>query len=143
MPGNDARWSILRSTRLAKIMSRVATLRSSRIDVKVHTNRWRRALERISEQHEERCAIARSLASQQELFLTPWAFPEKGGRYSRRKRRFVQYRMWRNARRCRRIRVREDDDGSIDTATVSYTHLRAHETGRNLVCRLLLEKKKK
>ena len=24
-----------------------------------------------------------------------------------------------------------------------YTHLRAHETGRNLVCRLLLEKKKK
>src|SRR5674476_1214023 len=26
---------------------------------------------------------------------------------------------------------------------VSYTHLRAHETGRNLVCRLLLEKKKK
>src|SRR5678809_1382485 len=24
--------------------------------------------------------------------------------------------------------------------TVSYTHLRAHETGRNLVCRLLLEK---
>src|SRR5678809_421161 len=26
------------------------------------------------------------------------------------------------------------------TDTVSYTHLRAHETGRNLVCRLLLEK---
>ena len=24
-----------------------------------------------------------------------------------------------------------------------YTHLRAHETGRNLVCRLLLEKKKR
>src|SRR5674476_1518544 len=24
---------------------------------------------------------------------------------------------------------------------VSYTHLRAHETGRNLVCRLLIEKK--
>ena len=29
------------------------------------------------------------------------------------------------------------------TMPVSYTHLRAHETGRNLVCRLLLEKKKK
>ena len=28
------------------------------------------------------------------------------------------------------------------TGAVSYTHLRAHETGRNLVCRLLLEKKK-
>src|SRR5665213_2749181 len=25
--------------------------------------------------------------------------------------------------------------------SVSYTHLRAHETGRNLVCRLLLETK--
>src|SRR5678810_1391201 len=32
---------------------------------------------------------------------------------------------------------------SITQSTpVSYTHLRAHETGRNLVCRLLLEKKK-
>ena len=35
----------------------------------------------------------------------------------------------------------ERDGFSIDP--VSYTHLRAHETGRNLVCRLLLEKKKK
>ena len=25
----------------------------------------------------------------------------------------------------------------VDVSTVSYTHLRAHETGRNLVCRLL------
>ena len=31
---------------------------------------------------------------------------------------------------------------SAEHAPVSYTHLRAHETGRNLVCRLLLEKKK-
>src|SRR5674476_1593888 len=31
---------------------------------------------------------------------------------------------------------------STTSAAVSYTHLRAHETGRNLVCRLLLEKKK-
>ena len=30
----------------------------------------------------------------------------------------------------------------IYLGAVSYTHLRAHETGRNLVCRLLLEKKK-
>ena len=29
-----------------------------------------------------------------------------------------------------------------DTAAVSYTHLRAHETRHDLVCRLLLEKKK-
>src|SRR5665213_2214063 len=31
----------------------------------------------------------------------------------------------------------------VRLGAVSYTHLRAHETGRNLVCRLLLEKKKK
>src|SRR5450756_2738814 len=30
-----------------------------------------------------------------------------------------------------------------DLSTVSYTHLRAHETRHDLVCRLLLEKKKK
>src|SRR5674536_401239 len=29
------------------------------------------------------------------------------------------------------------------SASVSYTHLRAHETPEHLVCRLLLEKKKK
>ena len=34
-------------------------------------------------------------------------------------------------------------DFNVGAWTVSYTHLRAHETGRNLVCRLLLEKKKK
>ena len=34
--------------------------------------------------------------------------------------------------------------GSKDSViTVSYTHLRAHETPEHLVCRLLLEKKKK
>ena len=32
--------------------------------------------------------------------------------------------------------------GSNTTITVSYTHLRAHETVLDLVCRLLLEKKK-
>ena len=33
--------------------------------------------------------------------------------------------------------------GGAGYKAVSYTHLRAHETGRNLVCRLLLEKKKR
>ena len=33
-------------------------------------------------------------------------------------------------------------NNEIKYTPVSYTHLRAHETGRNLVCRLLLEKKK-
>eukprot|EP00658_Telonema_sp_P-2_P081715 TRINITY_DN8457_c0_g1_i1.p1 TRINITY_DN8457_c0_g1~~TRINITY_DN8457_c0_g1_i1.p1 ORF type:complete len:100 (-),score=35.68 TRINITY_DN8457_c0_g1_i1:47-346(-) len=32
---------------------------------------------------------------------------------------------------------------SSTTTPVSYTHLRAHETPEHLVCRLLLEKKKK
>ena len=32
-------------------------------------------------------------------------------------------------------------DRRVLIVPVSYTHLRAHETGRNLVCRLLLEKK--
>ena len=32
---------------------------------------------------------------------------------------------------------------TVGSVSVSYTHLRAHETGRNLVCRLLLEKKNK
>ena len=32
--------------------------------------------------------------------------------------------------------------GNITCSTVSYTHLRAHETVLDLVCRLLLEKKK-
>ena len=45
----------------------------------------------------------------------------------------------------------EDDKGKIkivmtgsasDPVAVSYTHLRAHETVLDLVCRLLLEKKK-
>jgi len=35
------------------------------------------------------------------------------------------------------------EKGKIDPRAVSYTHLRAHETLRYLVCRLLLEKKKK
>ena len=39
------------------------------------------------------------------------------------------------AEKCRKCRAKVD-------IPVSYTHLRAHETGRNLVCRLLLEKKK-
>ena len=33
-------------------------------------------------------------------------------------------------------------NGDERTISVSYTHLRAHETKANLVCRLLLEKKK-
>ena len=40
------------------------------------------------------------------------------------------------------IPYKENAEGVIVNDAVSYTHLRAHETGRNLVCRLLLEKKK-
>ena len=43
------------------------------------------------------------------------------------------------------LSVNELDGPDVDTARrpVSYTHLRAHETVLDLVCRLLLEKKKK
>jgi len=37
----------------------------------------------------------------------------------------------------------EGDEPQAGGEDLSLTHLRAHETGRNLVCRLLLEKKKK
>ena len=44
------------------------------------------------------------------------------------------------------IAVKEKDSGEsavlVSIITVSYTHLRAHETDSYLVCRLLLEKKK-
>src|SRR5678816_4618489 len=50
-----------------------------------------------------------------------------------------------------RYRFRTETEPAAETkqrflrrcASVSYTHLRAHETPEHLVCRLLLEKKKK
>ena len=42
----------------------------------------------------------------------------------------------------RQISMLQAKNVAESSVTVSYTHLRAHETGRNLVCRLLLEKKK-
>ena len=39
------------------------------------------------------------------------------------------------------INALSKSDAVIDTRSVSYTHLRAHETVLDLVCRLLLEKK--
>src|SRR5678810_998670 len=44
---------------------------------------------------------------------------------------------------CKEVGARFILRGIRYVSAVSYTHLRAHETGRNLVCRLLLEKKKK
>ena len=40
-------------------------------------------------------------------------------------------------------RIWEEIPETETTEAVSYTHLRAHETPEHLVCRLLLEKKKK
>ena len=40
------------------------------------------------------------------------------------------------------IAVISKADGRVNKTPVSYTHLRAHETVLDLVCRLLLEKKK-
>ena len=47
------------------------------------------------------------------------------------------------ARQRRAAEMRVVRQESFGLAAVSYTHLRAHETVRDLVCRLLLEKKKK
>ena len=41
------------------------------------------------------------------------------------------------------VKLSKENMDILAYISVSYTHLRAHETGRNLVCRLLLEKKKK
>ena len=41
------------------------------------------------------------------------------------------------------MQKKQEEIEATTLEAVSYTHLRAHETGRNLVCRLLLEKKKK
>ena len=38
--------------------------------------------------------------------------------------------------------IPDNNAGGITQESVSYTHLRAHETVLELVCRLLLEKKK-
>src|SRR5678816_3483351 len=46
-------------------------------------------------------------------------------------KRDIAYRAWKNSR------------SPITLTTVSYTHLRAHETPEHIVCRILLEKKKK
>ena len=41
------------------------------------------------------------------------------------------------------LEIKTDDYPTETRWAVSYTHLRAHETVLDLVCRLLLEKKKK
>src|SRR5674536_385673 len=40
-------------------------------------------------------------------------------------------------------RIAQATDDKVVVESVSYTHLRAHETPEHLVCRLLLEKKNK
>ena len=52
-------------------------------------------------------------------------------------------RDWLRARRVSFSEIDIDRDPGADAfVPVSYTHLRAHETVLDLVCRLLLEKKK-
>eukprot|EP00658_Telonema_sp_P-2_P049705 TRINITY_DN37834_c0_g1_i1.p1 TRINITY_DN37834_c0_g1~~TRINITY_DN37834_c0_g1_i1.p1 ORF type:complete len:166 (+),score=49.87 TRINITY_DN37834_c0_g1_i1:127-624(+) len=48
-----------------------------------------------------------------------------------------------NERLRRKIEVLSSKRADASLLAVSYTHLRAHETPEHLVCRLLLEKKKK
>ena len=52
------------------------------------------------------------------------------------------YRALRSKQDVDSTRLGSENNAMKGAQPVSYTHLRAHETGRNLVCRLLLEKKK-
>src|SRR5665213_708691 len=67
-------------------------------------------------------------------FLAPWA------------NRMADGGFWANGRKYTfnsglgTLRVPPSGIAMHGMLSVSYTHLRAHETGRNLVCRLLLEK---
>ena len=46
-------------------------------------------------------------------------------------------------KKSKKRKLKLTHDGLVSDSAVSYTHLRAHETSQDLVCRLLLEKKKK
>ena len=59
-----------------------------------------------------------------------------GGEGGRSGKEFVE-----DAPEC--VEIGFGSDGRLAGNSVSYTHLRAHETVLDLVCRLLLEKKKK
>src|SRR5678816_4827698 len=48
-----------------------------------------------------------------------------------------------NLAEFRKFLQEPENEALLDRMAVSYTHLRAHETPEHLVCRLLLEKKKK
>ena len=60
--------------------------------------------------------------------------------YSEEKTTLYDFRYW-TAPDHTRIVIDTEEDTLF--STVSYTHLRAHETPEHLVCRLLLEKKKR
>eukprot|EP00831_Metopus_contortus_P039774 TRINITY_DN31152_c0_g2_i1.p1 TRINITY_DN31152_c0_g2~~TRINITY_DN31152_c0_g2_i1.p1 ORF type:complete len:375 (-),score=71.12 TRINITY_DN31152_c0_g2_i1:19-1143(-) len=86
-----------------------------------------------------------------ELFDTPnlecWICHQKeiSGLRLDPKKRLIHYRCLLN-QLFDSIKVNKIGDSANflnETETVSYTHLRAHETSLHLVCRLLLEKKKK
>mgnify|MGYP003381631014 CR=1 FL=1 len=55
---------------------------------------------------------------------------------------FSKHLHWADFDTCAVV-LREIGAEGIDLTAVSYTHLRAHETVLDLVCRLLLEKKKR
>ena len=65
-------------------------------------------------------------------YFNPIRFPDRAE--SRRKTVLAQMR--------KRDYITEEEYAEARSQAVSYTHLRAHETRGNLVCRLLLEKKK-
>src|SRR5450759_5571160 len=75
-----------------------------------------------------RCRSDRTGAGVEPL-STRWLRPPRGGSLTSRPARRASPWRWRAEQRRR------------SSGSVSYTHLRAHETRHDLVCRLLLEKK--
>ena len=71
------------------------------------------------------------------LKITPFLFEEKIESFIRR------YRLVNAGEKILVAVSGGPDSMCLLTVPVSYTHLRAHETVLDLVCRLLLEKKKK
>src|SRR5665648_1095866 len=69
-------------------------------------------------------------------------FAPESGRCWKCKRGIYQKIGWKFENH-RAIEVSLDSPDAKHFTAVSYTHLRAHETRHDLVCRLLLEKKKK
>src|SRR5674476_43047 len=83
-------------------------------------------------------AVARSTGWHRASFSRPWVFGSSPLRGTIRPPLLVRTTVSDVARPMIMPFTKTGSPGMQPCISVSYTHLRAHETGRNLVCRLLL-----